>query len=240
MTELLLVLIPIALVDATSVTPLGLVPLATILAGRRPYGTALAFLGGLYVSYFLMGIGFVLGLSRVFMRLNAWAAHRWNHPEPMDFGLEILLGLIMVVAGLKIADKRRAKQEGKQLSAGVSPAAAFGFGIMINVVGFPGALPFFAAADQILRADPPVISIIALVAIYVVVFLLPLGLIVAVRALLGSRGDAFMARIKAFFDTWGRRIIIVLLLVLGLLLTFDGTLYFLRSEPLVPLGWPGK
>ena len=47
MVDLLAVLTPIALIDSTSVTPLGLVPLTTILAGRRPYLTALAFLAGL-------------------------------------------------------------------------------------------------------------------------------------------------------------------------------------------------
>jgi hypothetical protein len=99
-------------------------------------------------------------------------------------------------------------------------------------------VPFFAAADQIFRADPPPLVTVALVAVYVAVFLLPLALIVLLRVLLGARGDAVMAAIKAFFDTWGRRVILVLMLVLGLLLTVDAVLYFLRGAPLAPIGWP--
>jgi cytochrome c biogenesis protein CcdA len=221
-----------------SITPLALVPLMTLLAGPRPYRTVAALFAGLYISYFGMGLAFVFGLGRVFDRLNAWASHRWHHPEPIDFVFELVLGLVLVFFGLRIAERRKAKQEGKQLAQGVSPAAAFGFGFMLNVVGFPGAVPFFAAADQILRADPPPLTIVVLVAVYVAVFLVPLGLVVLLRALLGARGDGVLAAVKGFFDTWGRRVILVLMLILGLLMTVDAALYFLRGAPLVPIGWP--
>ena len=238
MLDLLPVLIPIALVDSASITPLGLVPLTTILAGRRPYQTALAFLAGLFVSYLLMGLAFLFGLSTVFMRLNAWIGHRWNNPEPADFGLELLLGVVLVVVGFRIADRRRVRQQERNLDAGVTPGAAFGFGFMLNVVGFPGALPFFAFADQILRADPPAQSTVLLMAVYAAIFVLPLTVMVLLRVLLGSRGDALMLGIKGFFDIWGRRLLIVLLLALGVALTVDAALYFLRGVPLVPIGWP--
>ena len=44
MLELLAVIAPIALIDSTSVTPIALVPLASVLAGKRPYGAAIGFL----------------------------------------------------------------------------------------------------------------------------------------------------------------------------------------------------
>ena len=37
MLELFAILAPIALIDSTSITPLALVPLISILAGKRPY-----------------------------------------------------------------------------------------------------------------------------------------------------------------------------------------------------------
>lgn len=239
MTELLPVLASISLVDSTSVTPLGIVPLTSMLAGPRPYLTAGAFLTGLFVSYLGMGLAFLFGLSAVFMRLNTWLSHRWNHPEPADFLLELGLGIVLLVAGAKVADKRRTRQETRTETRGSGPGAAFGLGIMINVVGFPGALPFFAAADQILRADPTAGGTVLLNLWYVVVFLIPLALLVLLRRLLGDRGDTIMARVKSFFDVWGRRLGIVLLLTLGLLMTLDAALYLVRGAPLVPIGWPG-
>jgi|GEM_PF-1395907 len=239
MTELIPILLPIALIDSTSVTPLGIVPLTGMLAGRRPYTTATAFLAGLSLSYTVMGLAFVMGLSSVFLRLNSWLEFRWHHPEPADFILELVLGLVLVFAGSRLADRRRVRQQDKAVRPGGGPLAAFGLAVMVNVVGFPGALPFFAAADQILRADPPTADIVLLVVFYSVIFILPLSIMVLLRRLLGDRGTVFMTRVKDFFDHGGRRLLMVLLVVLGALMAADAALYFLRGTPLAPIGWPG-
>jgi cytochrome c biogenesis protein CcdA len=238
MLELLVVIAPIALIDSTSMTPIALVPLATILGGKRPYPTALAFLLGLFVSYLAMALGFLFGLSAVLVRVNAWVSHRWNNPEPADFAFEILLGLVMLVFGFRIAEKRRKKSGGREIKEGVTPAAAFGFGFVLNTVGFPGALPYFAAADQIVQADLSWPAATLAVVFYVAVFVLPLSVIVLLRALLGTRMDGVIQAIKGFFDTWGKRLVIVTLLLLGLFLVVDGAAYFLRGEPLIPIGYP--
>jgi len=238
MLELLTVLTPIALIDSTSITPLGLVPLATILAGKRPFGTAFAFLAGLFFSYLIMALLFLFGLSALLMRMNVWFNYRWNNPEPADFGVQIMVGLVMLIFGLRIAEKRKSKSGGRELQASVSPASAFGFGFLMNVVGFPGALPFFAAADRIAQADPPTSDAVLAVVYYVTIFVLPLTAIVLLRALLGQRMDAVMRAIQGFFDTWGKRLILVLLILLGLILVMDGVAYFLGG-PLIPIGFPG-
>lgn len=235
MLQLLAILTPIALIDSSSVTPLSLVPLASMLAGQRPYRTAFGFLGGLFVSYWVMALAFVFGLSAVFMRLNAWLSHRWHHPEPADFMLEVLLGLVLLFFGMRIALKRRAKTSEREAPQKMTAASAFGFGVMINVVGFPGALPYFAAADQILRADPPPLMIALAVSYYVILFILPLTAIVLVRALAGAKGDALMAAVKTFFDTWGRRVLMVALLLLGAVMVVDGVTY-LMGKPIFPVG----
>lgn len=239
MFELLSVLVSIALIDSTSITPLALVPLATILGGKHPYGTSFAFLAGLFVSYLVMALGFLFGLSAVLMRVNTWVSYRWNNPEPADFGFQILVGLVMLVFGLRIAEKRKEKSGGREVPSDVTPASAFWFGCILNVVGFPGALPYFAAADRIVQADLPALEASLAVTFYVVVFLLPLTAIVVLRAVLGSRMDAVMQSIRGFFDTWGKRLIMVLLILLGLILVVDGVVYFLRGNPLVPVGYPG-
>jgi cytochrome c biogenesis protein CcdA len=240
MLDLLTILAPIALIDSTSVIPLALVTLINLLAGKRPFLASFAFLAGLFVSYLAMALGFLFGLSAVLERLNAWASYRWNHPQSVDFAVEVLLGLIMLFFGMKITEKRQEKSGGRELKAGVTPAAAFGFGCLVNVVGFPGALPYFAAADRIVQANLPNMEAFLAVVFYVVVFVLPLTTIVLSRAVLGTRMDGPMLAIKGFFDTWGKRIILVLLILLGLLLVLDGVVYFLRGEPVVPIGYPSS
>jgi cytochrome c biogenesis protein CcdA len=238
MIELLAVLTPIALIDSASITPLGLVPLATILAGKRPFGTAFAFLAGLFISYLMMCLLFLFGLSAFLMRMNDWLNYRWNNPEPADFGIQILVGLVMLVFGLRIVEKRKSKSGGREIQSGVTPTAAFGFGFLMNVVGFPGALPYFAAADRIAQADPPTSDAVIAVVYYVTIFVLPLAAIVLLRVLLGKRMDGVMQAIQGFFDSWGRRLVMVLLILLGLILVVDGVAYFLGG-PLIPIGFPG-
>lgn len=238
MTELIPILTSIALVDSTSITPLALVPLIQVLGGSRPYRVAGAFLVGLYLSYLVMALAFLFGLSSVFLKLNNWLAHRWRNPEPMDFGLELLVGVLLLYFALRRRDVRRDRVEGREMARGVSPAAAFGFACMLNVVGFPGALPYFAAADAILRADLPPTAATLSVVLYVAIFVLPLTAIVILRALLGPRGDAFMQAVSRFFEVWGKRLLMTLMLLLGLAMTLDATFYWVRGAPIVPIGWP--
>jgi hypothetical protein len=237
-SDLLAVILPIALVDSTSITPIALVPLATLLAGRRAYLAAFAFLAGLFVSYFAFAAATVFGLAPVFDRLNGWLAHRWHHPEPVDFVFELVIGLVLLVVAVRTARGNPPRRSGREVQTGASPATAFGFAFMLNVVGMPGAVPWFAALDQILRFDPSTSQALLAVTVYVTAFVLPLTLVVALRAVLGARGDAFLAAVKRFFDVWGRRVLVVVFLLLGLAMTVDAGLFILRGEPLVPIGWP--
>ena len=239
MGELIPILTSIALVDSTSITPVALVPLMQVLAGARPYRVAAAFLVGLYVSYLAMALAFLFGLNALFLRFNAWLSHRWHHPEPVDFLVELVVGLLLVYFALRRRDVRRERTAGKTVSAEVSPAAAFGFASMLNLVGFPGALPYFAAADAILRADLPSSVAVLSVVYYVLVFVVPLTAIVVLRAVLGRRGDGFMQAVSRFFETWGKRVLMVLMLVLGAVMTVDAVAFWLRGVPLIPVGWPG-
>ena len=238
MLELFLVLIPIALIDSLSVTPLGLVPLISILAGPRRYSTALGLLSGLFFSYLIMALAFLFGLSAVLHKVNAWLGHRWHNPEPADFVVEIVIGLVLLAFGLPLAAKRRQKSSQKNLPTEVTPGSAFSFGFLLTVVGFPGALPYFAAADQIARADLATSGTVLAVTFYVTIFILPLTLLVILHRLLGERLDGFMQGCQRFFETTGKRIMKIGMILLGLLMVADGVAYFL-GQPLIPIGYPG-
>jgi threonine/homoserine/homoserine lactone efflux protein len=234
MMELLLVITPIALIDSTSVTPLAIVPLTLTLAGRRAYVNAVAFLLGLYLSYFGMAVAFLFGLSAIFGPLNRWLDAKLKSPDPADLILQIVIGLVLIFFGLRIALKRQEKTAAREAVPPITPASAFSFAAMLNIVGFPGAVPYFAAADQILKADLPAIGMVLAAAYYVALFVLPLSMLVVLRAILGSRGDAIMRRIKEFFDSWGRRVLIIVLVGLGVVLVVDG-IAFLMGHPVLPV-----
>lgn len=111
---------------------------------------------------------------------------------------------------------------------------AFLAGAGMTIVGLPGAVPYLAAIDLILRSDltPAEEAIVLLV--YNVVFILPLVAIGAVSLALGDRSKRLLDGIRGFFDTWGTRIIVVLMVLLGAVLVVDGVGWFLGT-PLIPV-----
>ena len=105
------------------------------------------------------------------------------------------------------------------------------------IVGMPGALPYFAALDQILRADASATGAVLALLWYNAVFLLPLVLVPVLSLVLGARSQPFFDAVSRFSEVWGRRLIAAALLLLGGLLVADGLGWFL-GRPLFPLPPP--
>jgi cytochrome c biogenesis protein CcdA len=236
MTALLAILTPISLLDSTSMVPISLVPITTILAGRRALRGAIAFIAGVFVTYAGVGVLAVMGLDAVFTRLNAEFTRFWKNPDTLDFALQIAIGVVLLVIGQRMANARRSKE--RTAPPDVTPWQAFTFASGLVIVGLPGAIPYFAAVDQMLRADLPVFQTVLAVLFYNLVFVGPLIAIVLVKQLMGARADALLGAINRFMETWGRRVIMVALILLGLILVVDGVGWFL-GRPLIPVGWPG-
>ncbi len=116
----------------------------------------------------------------------------------------------------------------------MSPARVFLLAAGLNLLGLPGALPYLGAIDLILRADLPLPTMVLALAYYSVVFIMPLAAIVAVRAVLAERSAPIFDAVNRFFDTWGRRLLVALILILGVLLVVDGVGWFL-GHPLIPV-----
>ena len=232
MGSLLLVLTPIALLDSTSIVPLCFVPLVALLGGPRPIAKATAFLAGIFVSYYACGVALTLGVDALFERLSAWFEHIWKHPDTIDLLLQIAIGAVMVGYGWRLATARQSHGD-RGLSLDVSAWQAFAGAVALTVVGLPGALPYFAAVDQILRADPDTVGAVLALGWYNAVFIAPLALVVVLRSALGSRSDRFLQASNAFLEKWGRRVIIAILAVLGAALVVDGVGWLL-GMPLFP------
>jgi uncharacterized membrane protein YphA (DoxX/SURF4 family) len=198
MIALLAILAPISLLDSTSMVPISIVPITTILAGRRALRGAIAFIAGIFVTYAAVGALAVMGLDAVFTRLNAEFTRFWKHPDTLDFALQIVIGAVLLIIGQRMANARRNKE--REAPPDVTPWQAFTFASGLVIVGLPGAIPHFAAVDQMLQADLPVAQTVL---------------------------------------TWGRRVIVVALIVLGLILVVDGVGWFF-GKPLIPVGWPGN
>jgi hypothetical protein len=62
----------------------------------------------------------------------------------------------------------------------------------------------------------------------------PLIAIIFIRVALAARAEAILEAVNRFLDTWGKGLIIVLLVLLGLVLTVDGIWFFAAGRSLIP------
>lgn len=233
MAALILVLTSIALLDSTSIVPLCIAPLVALLAGDRPFLGAASLLFGIFVVYLGFGILVLLGLGAIFDQINEWVGTLWREPETIEIWLQIAIGVVLLAFGYRMANARQSRGE-RGASLVMSPVQGFTLGAGLTLVGLPGAVPFFAAADQILRADLSIPGGIAALLYYNLVFLFPLATIVGVRIFFKRQSESIFAAISRFFDVWGRRLIIALLILLGAILTIDG-IGWLIGSPLIPV-----
>jgi cytochrome c biogenesis protein CcdA len=105
------------------------------------------------------------------------------------------------------------------------------------LVGMPGAFPYFAAVDQIVRADPSPTGAVLLLLYYNAVFLLPLAALPILRVTLGARADRFFGRLAPVVERWGHRMVVAVLVGIGVVGVADGVGWLL-GHPLLPVPPP--
>ncbi len=235
MLDLLVTLTTISLIDSLSMLPFAVVALAVLLTGSKPYLTASAFLLGIFVSYFASGVVIALGLGETINRVTAALVHWFKHPNALDYYLSIAIGLALIVLGYRWATARRARAAQKKPDATAGPGRAFLLGAGAVLAGLWGALPYFAAVDQILKADVSVAGAVGALAFYNVVFVSSGVALVLMRAFLGSRADAIFQVVNRLLATWGKRVLIAAMVILGAVMVADGVGWMV-GRPLIPVG----
>ncbi len=233
MTELLIVLAPIGLLDSTSMIPICIVTLVVLLAGPRPLLRSSALIVGIFVTYVATGLLILLGLQSVFDEISAYTLRLWKNPETEELIFQVVIGAVLLAFGVRIAIARKGRTE-QPVASDMTAAQAFLAGAGLTIVGLPGAVPYFAAIDLILRAEVTLLQRLLALGYYNIVFVTALAAIVALRLILGERSTGILDAVKRFFDIWGQRLIVALLLVLGVVLLADGIGWFL-GHPLIPV-----
>ncbi len=234
MLQLLIVLTPISLLDSMSAAPLFIVPLAVLLGGCRPLTRSLMLVAGIVVTYLPFGVLLLFGLDAVFDQVTEKLARFWNEePDTLDLLLQLMIGGAMLAFGYRLAGRRESRAD-KPPAEGMTAGQAFVLAAVLNLTGMWGALPYFAAIDQILRADLNPGGMLLAVVYYNLVFVVPLLAFIALRYALGARGDRLFQAATDFLTRWGRRLIMVILTLLGSVLVADGVGWFL-GMPLLPV-----
>ncbi len=213
--------------------PTAIVPMLLYMSGRRAVMVSTAFILGIFVAYAAFGVVIVLGVDAILDPLLPKLQRIMEDPNTLEIAIQIVLGIILLVFGLKLADIRPKRQARRQPAQGGGPVSAFGFGAVFMLAGAWGAVPYFAAIDRILRADVSDTSGVMLLLYYNAIFVLPLIALVIARIVLGSRADAWFTRLGDFFSHWGRRVAVAVLILLGMLLVVDGIHWLTQQSSLL-------
>jgi len=197
------------------------------LGSRRPYANAVALIVGHTATYMAAGVLLAIG----FERLDDLLAN----PRPIDFVIETILGLVLLaVAFVASRPPRPQARAAKQLAARHEPGliASFGQGALLNLVGLPFAVPYFAALDQVLKADLDWAGAVLVLGVYNAGYALPFVAVIGLRAALGESAAPLLHRINGWIGKAADVLLPILLLLLGGALLADAGAYFWRGRPL--------
>jgi len=223
MGELIAWLTPILLADI--VNPVLLAAVVFGLGSRRPYSNATLVLAGWFVVYLLSGVLLAVGFEKITELLE--------NPRPIDFVIEIILSFLLIWIGVRVVrGGKRGKEKEMEDASSLTPASAFGIGALINLIGMPFAIPYFAVVDQILKADLEPVNATLVLVIYNAMYVAPFALIVILRFIFGKSWDPVIERINIWLDRIGKVLMPVLLFGVAAAMLLDGILYFTRGTPL--------
>ncbi len=219
--ELWAVLLPILVADV--VNPVLLAAVIYLLGSSRPVANPVAVLLGHTVAYFAAGVALAIGIEAITDRLM--------NPKPVDFSIEAVLGVALLAAGVAMARGRKAEAplEDEQ---GMGPIGSFVLGAVVNLIGIPFAIPYFAAIAQILKADLAWTPSLSVLLLYNLLYALPFALVIAARMIFGKKADAPLQRLNERIDRMGEVLTPFLLIVLGVLFLLDAGWFFFRGRPL--------
>jgi len=223
MLELLPVFLPILLADI--INPVLLAAVIFALGLRKPILLSGMVLMGWLLVYFGSGILIAIGLESILSFLN--------NPRPVDFYIEFLVAGLLFFFGIKLLfqkEDQTAKQKLEETSS-LSPVGAFMVGASINLIGLPFAIPYFAALDQILKADLGWTESLLSLLIYNLLYILPFTVLIVIKLTMGEKSDPLLQTISRWMGKIGKVVLPAMMILIAIALIIDAVLYFSTGTP---------
>lgn len=221
MAELFAKLLPILLVDV--INPVLFGTLVYCAGSKRPVANGMSLLAGHTAAYLAGGLVIALGVEQVAVRLE--------NPEPVDYVISGIIGAALVVAAIPM--KKKGPPQANEPEWELTPQKCFGFGAIVNFVGLPFALPYFAAVDAIVSADLPTSESLVVLVAYNLAYALPFLLVPTATAFLGDSIKPLLKKINDVLDRIASVLVPVMLLLIGLALIADTAAFFYRGSGLL-------
>jgi cytochrome c biogenesis protein CcdA len=184
----------VALGIADSINPVTILVALYLASTSDPARRLAAFVAGVFAVYFLGGLLIMLGPGE----LVADALD--NVKIPGEDAAALAAGVALIVVAVALWRGRR-RLPGAQLpEAFTKPGSAFVLGAVVTGLDLPTAFPYFGAIGLIVAADVPIVAQLLLLAVFNVLYILPLALILCARIVLGSRAHSALARASSALE----------------------------------------
>ena len=227
MINLVFISLPILLTDI--VNPVLLAAVIFAMGSRRPFINSWLILTGWLVIYFSSGILLAMGLETIMTFLE--------NPRPVDFYIQLVVAALLIWFGVKLVrdNNPRNKQADYGEAGELSAGKAFILGAMINLIGLPFAIPYFALLDQIVKSDLTWIPALTVLLIYNLLYILPFSLLMLIRLIYKEQSDSIFAKINERMEKVGNVVMPLIIFAIAGILIVDSYLYFTTGTPLILL-----
>lgn len=221
MLELAAKIAPILLVDA--INPVLFAMLVAAAGASRPVANSAAMLAGHTLAFFVTGVAIAHGFDQV--------ADRLANPQLIDYVLSAVLGAILLWMALRV--KKEGAPAAREPERALTPASAFGIGAVVNFVGIPFAVPYFAVIDQILSADLSAADSIAVLAVYNLGYAALFLIVPVAVAVAGEHARPLLERINSVLGRLSDAAMPWMFGLLGAALLADSAVYLFTGEGLL-------
>ena len=217
MSALLPSLMAIAALD--SLNPSAIALQVYLLGTTKPIPRSLAFVIGIFLAYWTSGLLAVLGLNQFIQTVIANSG--FSLSTPLLYTIQLLIGIILLVVGTML--RIPAQTEPVKTPTKLTLARTFLLGMSVTVLELPTALPYFAAIEQIARANLDMLSIVSILALYNLIFVLPPIALVVLYLLFHRQSFvlSLLQRINRSIAIYSPHILRFVLLGLGIFLIAD-------------------
>ena len=221
MNEIWPSLVPILLTDI--VNPVLFAFMVYAVSTDRPIANSSALLLGHTVAYFVVGIVLATGLEQAIDRLKS--------PQRIDYFIESAIAVGLLWIGFRSRSDTGKRPDESAPKLGV--VSSFSYGAVVNFVGIPFALPYFAALGQILKADFSTSQAVSALAVYNLAYAAPFCAVPILRAVLGERSQPLLERMNLFLEKVSGVLMPILLFLIALVLIVDALYYFTTGGQLL-------
>jgi threonine/homoserine/homoserine lactone efflux protein len=223
MLQLIVIFIPILAADV--VNPVLLAAQMYAMGSDKPIMKTWFVLLGWFAVYFISGIVLAIG----FESISEFIAN----PRPIDFYIEIIVAALLIWFGIRFLFKKPdPKKKSYDETSKLSNWGAFILGASINLIGLPFAIPYFAALDQVLKANLGWTESLVALLIYNLLYILPFATILFLKIIMGEKAAPILEKINLWMDKISRILLPGMMILIGIVLIIDSFLFFTTEKPL--------